>query len=341
MKSSRLLLLPAALLVLAGCKRHDPAAAAATLPAVPVHAAVVQAAQTPVFTTVTGTVRPVQRAVLSAKLMGTVAAMPVNLGQAVAAGDLLLRLSAAEVEARVAQAKAQLNQVTRDLERERALLAREASTTDLVRTLEDRHAQTAAVVREAETMLGYTQIRAPFAGTIARKFVDTGDLASPGQPLLELTGHDAFEIETNIPASLTANLTHGANVNVEVPDAGAPFTATVTEIASAADPRARTVPVRLAVPAGTTVRPGQFARVHVPGIAAASLTVPVSAVTRFGQMERVFVINAENLAGLRLVKTGAVSGDRVEILSGLNAGERIITAPPAGLRDGQPLEILP
>lgn len=341
MKSSRLLLLPAALLVLAGCKRHDPSAPAAGLPVAQVQAAAVQTAQTPVFTTITGTVRPVQRAVLSAKLMGTVAAVPVNLGQAVAAGDLLLRLSAAEVEARVAQAKAQLNQVTRDLERERALLAREASTTDLVRTLEDRHAQTAAVVREAETMLGYTQIRAPFAGTIARKFVDTGDLASPGQPLLELTGHDAFEIETNIPASLAIRLTKGTALTVEVPDAGAPFTAAVTEISSAADPRARTVPVRLAVPAGTPVRPGQFARVQVPGEAAASLTVPATAVTRFGQMERVFIITADNLAGLRLVKTGAASGDRIEILSGLNAGERIVATPPAGLRDGQPLEILP
>jgi RND family efflux transporter MFP subunit len=341
MKSSRLLLLPAALLVLAGCKRHDPNVTAATLPVVQVEAAAVQAAQTPVFTTFTGTVRSVQRAVLSAKVMGTVAEVPVILGQPVAAGELLLRLSAAEIEARVAQAKAQLNQVTRDLERERALLAREASTADMVRTLEDRQALTAAMVREAETMLGYTLVRAPFAGTIARKHVDSGDLASPGQPLLELTGNDAFEIETNLPASLATRLTKGTDLNVEVPDAGAPFTATVTEISSAADPRARTVPVRLAIPAGATVHPGQFARVQVPGEAAASLTVPATAVTRFGQMERVFVISADHLAGLRLVKTGAVSGDNVEILSGLNAGERVVTAPPAGLRDGQPLEILP
>lgn len=340
MKYSRLLLLPAALLVLVGCRRHDPAATA-TLPVVQVHAAEVQTARTAVATTVTGSVRPVQRAVLSAKLMGTVAELPVNLGQSVAAGDLLVRLSAAEIEARVAQAKAQLNQVTRDLERERALLAREASTADMVRTLEDRHAQTAAMVREAEIMLGYTLIRAPFAGTIARKLVDAGDLASPGQPLLELTGSDAFEIEADLPASLTANLTGGASLTVEVPDAGAKFAGTVTEIASAADPRARTVPVRLAVPAGTPLRPGQFARVHVPGPAAATLTVPATAVTRFGQMERVFVIGADNLAGLRLVKTGAATGERIEILSGLNAGERVVTAPPAGLRDGQPLEVLP
>lgn len=341
MKSSRLLLLPAALLVLAGCKRHDASAAAGTLPVVPVHAAAVQAAQTPVFTTVTGTVRPVQRAVLSAKVMGSVAAVPVNLGQAVAAGDLLVRLSAAEIEARVAQAKAQLNQVTRDLERERALLAREASTADMVRTLEDRHALTAALVREAETMLGYTQIRAPFAGTIARKHVDAGDLASPGQPLLELTGNDAFEIEAAVPASLAGRLTIGDGLPLVVPDAGAPFTGTVTEISSAADPRVRSVTIRLAVPAGIPVRPGQFARVQVPGETAASLAVPATAVTRFGQMERVFVITADNLAGLRLVKTGTATGDRIEILSGLNAGERIVATPPAGLRDGQPLEILP
>jgi multidrug efflux pump subunit AcrA (membrane-fusion protein) len=58
-------------------------------------------------------------------------------------------------------------------------------------------------------------------------------------------------------------------------------------------------------------------------------------------MERVFVVGEGNRAVLRLVKTGARRGDRIEILSGLAAGERLVAAPPAGLREGQPLEVLP
>jgi hypothetical protein len=68
--------------------------------------------------------------------------------------------------------------------------------------------------------------------------------------------------------------------------------------------------------------------------------VPASAITRFGQMERVFVV-ANSLAQLRLVKTGVTHGDRIELLAGVAAGENVIVAPPATLRDGQPVTSAP
>ena len=71
------------------------------------------------------------------------------------------------------------------------------------------------------------------------------------------------------------------------------------------------------------------------------LLVPGIALSNLGQMERVFVVGENNRAVLRLVKTGATRGERLEILSGLDAGERVVVAPPAGLREGQTLEILP
>ncbi|MBI4622354.1 MAG: efflux RND transporter periplasmic adaptor subunit, partial [Verrucomicrobia bacterium] len=86
---------------------------------------------------------------------------------------------------------------------------------------------------------------------------------------------------------------------------------------------------------------GQFARVQVPGVAVRTLLAPVAAVSTLGQMERVFVAGEGNRAVLRLVTTGAVRGDRVEILSGLADGERIVVAPPVGLREGQTLEVQP
>jgi membrane fusion protein, multidrug efflux system len=94
------------------------------------------------------------------------------------------------------------------------------------------------------------------------------------------------------------------------------------------------------VPAGTAVRSGQYARVQVPGAPARTVLAPTAAVSTLGQMERVFV-TVENRAVLRLVKTGATRGDRVEILSGLGDGDRIVVRPPAGLQEGQPLEVQP
>lgn len=327
-----------ALALLAGCSKPNTQSAAA-LPALPVTVAHVEAADIALPTELSGNVRAVQRATVAAKVMGTVAELPVSLGQRVAAGDLLLKLSATEIAARVAQARAQLNIAARDLERERALLAKGASTSDLVRSLEDRHALVAAQLREAETMLGYTELRAPFAGVIAKKFLDAGDLAAPGQPLLSLDGIDDFQIEVAVPDSLVAPLALGQSLTVNVPSMARQFTGTLAEISSAADASARSVLVKISVPAGIDIRAGQFARVLLPGQAVRSLLVPAGAVTRFGQMERVFVVDAEKRAVLRLVKTGRAHGDRIEILSGLEAGESVIVAPPAALREGQPLEV--
>jgi len=339
MKTRVLPLLLATLALVAGCSKPSAPKTGATLPAAAVSVARVESVETPLITEITGSVRSVQRATLAAKVMGTVADLPVTLGQRVATGELLLKLSAPEIDARVAQARAQLNVAARDLERERTLLAKGASTTDLVRSLEDRAAGAAAQLREAETMLGYTELHAPFAGVIARKFVDAGDLAAPGQPLLGLDGLNGFQIDAAVPDSLAGPLAPSQPLAVTVPSTGRRFTGTVAEISSATDATARTVLIKIAVPAGTDVRPGQFARVALPGAPVRTLLVPATAVSRVGQMERVFVAGPDKRAVLRLVKTGATHSDRVEILSGLDAGESVVVAPPASLREGQPLEV--
>ena len=82
-------------------------------------------------------------------------------------------------------------------------------------------------------------------------------------------------------------------------------------------------------------------RATVAGPARRTLLAPAAALTPFGQMERVFVAGGDGRAVLRLVRTGAASADRVEILAGLEAGERVVLAPPATLREGQPLEVQP
>jgi len=328
------------LLVLAsGCSRHETTAAAAALPPVRVHLAPVQAEMLPHFTEVTGTIRPVHRAVLAAKVMGAITHLPVALGQQVQQDEILVKLYSAEAAARVTQARAQLNVAERDYEREHALLQRGASTAESVRTLQDRLTGCTAALREAETQLGYTEIRAPFAGVIARKPVQSGDLAVPGQPLLELEGTSAFEIEACIPDSLAGALQSGALFACDV--GGPNFAGSLREISSSTDPATRSIGVKIAVPADASVRSGQFTRIQVPGSLHSALLVPSSAVSVRGQLERVFVVGAGKKAVLRLVKTGPQLGDRTEILAGLTASDLVVVDPPASLRDGQPLEEAP
>jgi len=103
--------------------------------------------------------------------------------------------------------------------------------------------------------------------------------------------------------------------------------------------------VKLDLPGATGLRSGQFGRVAVPVGEASAIRVPVAAVIQRGQMELVFVVAGDhahgNQAQLRLVKTGSRVGDEVEIVSGLNSGDRVVAEGASALADGQPVTIKP
>jgi membrane fusion protein, multidrug efflux system len=332
MRSSPLLLSVAVVLVTA-CTRQSPVSAppeAATL-AVPI--ATVTRETRPALIEMPATVRPVERAVISAKLTGTIATLPWGLGQAVPAGDILVTLSVPETEARVRQAQASLAEAARATERERTLVAKGVNAPDSLRDAEDRLRFAQAGLAEAEAMLAHASIRAPFAGVVTEKTVLPGDLATPGLPLLTLESTARLRAEGAVPEQAAASLRIGDPLPVVIQDGAAPVAGRIEELSTAADALSRSVLVKVALPAGSA-RSGQFARLQVTGGTSEILTIPPAALTRFGQMERVFVLT-EGRAVLRLVKAGRTTGDRLEILSGLNAGEQIVLAPPAALRDGQ------
>lgn len=310
------------------------------LPTVAVRVAPVEERDLPILIEVSGVARSSQRASVAPKVMGTISEFPVALGQSVKQGELLVKIDAAEIMARVMQAETQLSQARRDLQRERSLLEKGASTAEIVNNLQDRVTLMEARVEEAEVMRGYTEIRAPFDGRVARKLSDAGSLAAPGAPLLELEGSGGFEIEAAIPESLARGLTLGAGFSVELPSSQSRFEATLTEVSSGIDAASRSVTARFAVPEGVAARAGQFAKLTVEGPVHRRLMAPLSAVSSFGQMQRVFVAR-EGKAQLRLVKTGAQREGTVEIVSGLDAEESVVVESDQTLRDGQPLEIRP
>ena len=341
MRRPPLALLAVVVATLAGCGREHPGASTEpALASVRVQVAPVQRELTPASVEITGTVRPVERAVIAAKISATIESLPLILGQAVKRGDLLARLVAPELAARLAQARAHLEQAEREERRNRELAATGADTADAVRAAAERLRAARATVAEAEALLAYTEIRAPYDGRIAQKLAYVGDLASPGQPLLVLENSGALQIETAVPASLATTLALGADVPVQISSAAVPTVARVAEIAGAADPATHTVLVKLDLPSPDAAWSGRAARVELRGAPAEALFLPATCVTALGQIERVFVVTAGH-AQLRLVKTGATRGDRIEILSGVSAGENVVIAPPGTLRDGQPVTTAP
>jgi RND family efflux transporter MFP subunit len=159
-------------------------------------------------------------------------------------------------------------------------------------------------------------------------------------PLVGLENTDTLQAVAAVPATQIATLKSGDTLPVRIPDLALTITGTVAEIAPAADAASRTTTVKLNLPAVATLRPGQFARVVLPGPASKTLLVPVAAVSRFGQMERLFVVD-KSTAHLRLVRSGQQREGQVEILSGLDPGEQVVVGSDSPLIDGQAVRIAP
>ncbi len=288
---------------------------------------------------VMATVQAARQAVISSRVSGNIIALEVTSGSHVTKGQTLLQISAEEISAQLQQARAQLDQASRNLSRERKLLAQNAATPEAVKLLEDSLKIAEASYREARTMLDYTTVTAPFDGLITQKLVDIGDLATPGKPLLHIADESNLQIVADIPESLVANITLGMEMETSIPAAQLKLKGTVVEITPIADPRSRTVPIKLDINEQPALRSGQFARVILPGNTVETILVPPQSIESFGQMEKVFLL-VDGRARLRLVRTGKHYGQEVEILSGLSAGDKLIISDDKGLRDSQPVNTL-
>jgi membrane fusion protein (multidrug efflux system) len=328
------------LLILAGCQaeeKHKPLTM--NLPVIDVQATTVVAQEGHLQTEVVGTVQSIDQAVIAAKVTGTIEEMPVVLGSSVKAGDLLVKISAGEISAKAIQAQAQLEQARRNLEREKKLLQKNAATSENVKSLEDMYRVAEAVHREAETMLGYITVTAPFDGVITAKMTNVGDLATPGVPLLNLEDNSKLQVKTSVPEALVLQILPGDSLTIYVPAANLDLQGTVAEVAPVTDPLSRTATVTINITSGPQLRSGQFARVIIPGERKESLFIPSTAIHTFGQMEKMFIIS-DNIAHLRLIRTGIVVGEQTEILAGLEPGEIIATTNISQLIDGQPVKIV-
>lgn len=329
-------------LPLAGCgKKHDaPSAPSANLPTATVRVQTVESRTHVATEEVVGTVRAKLRATLEAKLSGRIAKLPVALGEKVQKGQLIARLDAAEVAARLEQAEASLEQAEREWKRASALFEQQSVTRAEYDSAQARQRVARGAVAEARAMMGYVEIIAPFDGVVTKKWAEVGDLAAPGKPLLELEDPSALRLEADVGEALIDRLKQGQSLSVRVPTLAEPFQGIVVEIAPTADPASRTFVVKLDLPPTPGLRAGAFARVAVPVGESRVLRVPVEAVIQRGQLEYVFVA-ADGKAQLRLVKTGKRHGNEVELLAGATAGEPVVVSGGAQLRDGQPLQIQP
>jgi RND family efflux transporter MFP subunit len=289
-----------------------------------------------------GTLRAAGRAEVSARVLARIESVAVSAGNLVAAGDVLIRLDAAEFNARVKQAEqavlsaeASRRQAETDFARVENLFKQNVATkSDLdnsratldVATAEESRAKQA--LEEANIVLSYAEIRAPRAGRVVDRLAEPGNTARPGEPLLVIYDAASLRLEAAVLERLAVKLKPGDTLTVHVDAVDRDVEATVDEIVPQADAPSRSFLVKATLPRTADLYEGMFGRLLIPAGERRHLCLATNSIQEIGQLQFVEVVREDGTIDRRMIRTGRVGmPGRVEVLSGLQAGERVVLHP--------------
>jgi RND family efflux transporter MFP subunit len=304
-----------------------------------------------------GVVEAVRQSVVASQVPGAVVRLDVKAGDRVTAGQALLRIDARAPEqdarasdAQLRAARAQLDAAGKDFERQKQLFQKKYISQAALERSESDFKAAGAQVDAHQAQSGAARahsslhvVRAPFTGLVAEVPVSLGDMAMPGRPLLTVYDPSAMRVTVAVPQTISAQAAGGPTPRIELPG----LAQTNRWVAPAhvswlptVDPGTHTVQLRAELPAGLPgVVPGLFARLWLPmpqaaagHQGAAAVSVSSGAIVRRAEMTGLYVLDPGGKPVLRQVRLGRTDGDRVEVLSGVMPGERVVSDPQAAAR---------
>jgi membrane fusion protein (multidrug efflux system) len=282
---------------------------------------------------------PLRQATLAAEVPGAVAAVHVEEGDDVDAGELLIEVDTRTLRQRLAEAEAVHRHRQARLDRAEKLLERRSITREQHLDAIAEAAVAEAQLESARLELEKSRVTAPWAGTVASRRVEVGDYVVPGQPVVELLDLRRLKVRAPAPASDVPHLRRGAPAEVRV-DAypGELFHGEVVRLAAALDPEARTLDVEVEIPnPDRRLRPGMYARLEIPRrTLEAAVLVPLEALVELEDARALYLVE-DGRAVRRTVTLGPVTGDRVVVAHGLAPGERVIVEGQRDVSPGQPV----
>jgi RND family efflux transporter MFP subunit len=364
------ILLAAALLMLspAGCRdRIEPGSAKVERPFISDAATMeVKITSVELFHEATATVTPEAESMVASRIMGPVAEIKVKEGDEVKAGQLLIVIDSEDINQKVAAAEAGYKEAVHALKSAEQNMVLAETTYKRFKNLYDEKAlarqeldkvetqkEIAAIeyerigemvkraeagLAEAKVFRGYREIVSPVTGIVTGKFIDPGTMAMPGMHLLTVEDTSRYHLEAEIDESLADQIAPGMDVEVEINALKIKLSGKISDTIPAVDPRSRAFKVFIALPAGTNLHSGVFARVKIPVGPKELILVPDKAVVTKGQLTGVYAVGPDHVITYRLVRLGMKSGKNVEILSGLRPGDIIISDDVSRIVDGSILQ---
>lgn len=341
-----------------GCSSDNAETAASTKNANPIQVTsyTIGNAGSTVLIPVGGQVVASERTYINAKTNGFVATILVELGESVTKNQLLATIKNEELDAKKAQvtamvseakagfvlAEKEYNRMSRLVESGSATARELDMATSQFNRAKAGLSQAEKALEEVNTMVSYTQIKAPFTGNITEKMIDEGALIDPSRPLFVIENNAAPEVQVFVPTSLHKAMKLGDVLAVQVEGEANKLQATVSELSNSASQNGGLFSARLSLIDGADLFNGSYAKVFIPQNAAskAKVVIPENGLVTRGELIGTYVISKDNKAVLRWIRTGKTFENQVEVLSGLTAGEQIILDAPASVEDGSLLKAI-
>lgn len=194
-------------------------------------------------------------------------------------------------------------------------------------------------VSGARVYASYARVTSPINGIITAKQTDTGMMATPGAPLLTVEDDSHYRLEASVEESQLSRIKIGDQVGAQIDAAGSEeMPGRVAEIVPAADPASRSYAVKIDLPQHKNLRSGLYGKARFSRDSKQAITIPTTAIIHRGQLISVFVVDDAGIAHMRLIATGKSNGNRIEVLTGLNDGERIVVDRVDAISDGSRVE---
>ena len=309
------------------------------------------------FVTVSGKIESLKSANLSTRMMGYVTKLHVKMGQKVTAGQVLVSINNADLQAKKAQVDASILQATagfnnakKDFERFKVLFSQQSASQKELDDMTSRYEMAKAGLEGAKQMrnevmaqFSYSSITAPFSGEVTNTFVKEGDMANPGMPLVSMEGNGLMQVLAMVSEGDITSIKNGMSVNVLVKSSNQQIKGKVSEISGSAANTGGQYLVKINLEnTDATILSGMFVNVQFPIEKAKSenattksdrILVPETALVTKGQLTGIYAVT-NDVAILRWIRTGKTFGSQVEVLSGLSADEKYIVSAEGKLYNG-------
>lgn len=274
-------------------------------------------------------VEALREATIAAQVSGRVIDLRVDAGDTVKRGQLLLTLDARELAAGDAASQAQLTQAKAAWERAQNLFRQKFISQSALDQAEAAFKAAQGGAGASSATLSHTRVTAPISGVVAERLIEPGEMAAPGRPLLTLFDPAGLRVIATVPQARLNDVRKARRARIELVESGRSINVDRIEVLPTIDQQSHTATVRLSLPAGTSdLLPGMAVRAHLSIGAAQKLVLPQAAVLRRGEVTAVYVLDAQGKARLRQIRLGETVGDGlVEVLAGVNAGERVSLDP--------------